>query len=210
MSYNNKNIEDSYIFSGGLLVDNTIELAPGDTDANKVSCFIVDGVIRVLAIYAICTVENEGPNVTFSNAQFDVFDEATNQDDLTAVVDASGITVDGVISRINTSGNAAAFTDATTTVIEDPSVATSSFFSPFLLVPYSTGEDTVVRFRYTGDANTDLTMKVFMRYEPIDGATVTVISSAVYSISPSFSPSVSASASISPSVSPSISPSPSS
>jgi len=143
------------------------ELTLTNNGAVDVNCFTVEGMVKVSWILLLCTAQNEGGgNTTFDAVNFNLWD-GTAGDDITlaAGVDASGITVGGVILKTNTKANAATFANGDQGRVTEGAVGEA--LMPFFCQQEGAGATTYIRLGYTGDATTDLEVIVVLKYNPL-------------------------------------------
>ena len=136
--------------------------------------FAIVGTVRILQIYAVCTAEAEGPNTTFSNCKFSIYDQ-TNTADMCTVVNASGIEVNDVLAKQADSGSALVWLDVDSAgIYSESGTFRRAFFEG--IAAKKTGADTYIRFAYTGDGTTDVTLQFFVRWQPMTAdATLTAV-----------------------------------
>jgi hypothetical protein len=131
-----------------------------------VDLFTITGAVRILQIYGCVTAEAEAPNVAFSATKFSIYDQ-TNTVDMCTSVDASGIEVGDVLLKQAANGSPLVWLDSDNAGIYSEGGALSKSFFEGVAVAKQ-GAATVVRFSYTGDANTDVTIFFAIRWQPMD------------------------------------------
>jgi len=138
--------------------------------ATKTGVFTVQGAVNVEEIWARCAEATN--STTFSTVYFDVLDSNAGHANITLEtgVDCSGIVKRAEISKTAAVTSAATFTNPTAVKILDGGLA--DIFSPFKIIPYTVDGTTTIRFCYTGDADTDVDLKINIRYIPLSNATV--------------------------------------
>lgn len=152
-------IDRAIMAAGGKQRDKSVQLT--GNGASTENLFVITEAVEIFDIWFIATSVSD--STTFSNVKFELND-GTVSDDITAVVDASGIVAGGMVIRNNTSGNAAAFVNADQGRISDAPL--SNIFAPFFAVAKN-GAPTYIRLSYTGDASTDITIDAHIRYAPV-------------------------------------------
>jgi len=127
--------------------------------------FTVTGQVRIIQVYGIVTAEAEGPNTTFSNCKFSIYDQ-TNTVDMCTVVNASGIEVADVLIKQADDGTAMVWMDTDNAeVYSEAGTFRRAFFEG--VAAKKEGAATYVRFSYTGDGTTDVTMTFYIRWQPL-------------------------------------------
>ena len=118
-----------------------------------------------MQIYAYCTAEAEDPNITFSNCKFVIYDGTTTAD-MCAVQNASGIEIGDWLIKTEDDGQALTHLDADNTEIyTEGGTAKKALFEAVAV--QKTATNTYIRLHYTGDANTDVTLQMIVRYQPM-------------------------------------------
>lgn len=130
--------------------------------ATTADLFTVTGVVRILFLKAYCTVVTDA--TTLSNFKWELWD-GTAAVAITAVVNASGILVDGVIFKEGLVGVAAVLINPTVGIVRDAPENKLSY-EPFW-VAKKAGAATTIRVSYTGDVNTDVDMTFEVHYVPV-------------------------------------------
>lgn len=157
---------------GGFLVTKT--LTCDGNGAQNDNIFVVTGSVEVLALFGECTEATDA--TTLDAASFDVYD-GTDVAELTdsTGVDLSAITVGSIIGKTAVAANTITYLPNGIAAVLDGAANTSTVFCPFVAVQ-KTGENTYIRFNFTGDNDTDVDIKFSLRYVPIsaDGAITAV------------------------------------
>ena len=91
--------------------------------------------------------------------------------DMTAVVNASGIEPNDMLVKASDDGTAMAWMDADNGGIYIEGAVDKKAFGEGIAVA-KTATDTFIRFLYTGDANTDVTLQFVVRYQPLTTASL--------------------------------------
>ena len=156
---------DLIVVGGGRYVEKSVQLNPGGAGAQTEDVFSIAGHVRILQIYAVCTAEAEGPNVTFSNCKFSIYDGA-NTVDMCAVVNASGIEPNDLLIKTQDDASALTWMDADNAgIYTEGGTEKPAFFEGVAL--QKTATNTYIRFSYTSDANTDVTLNFVVRWQPL-------------------------------------------
>ena len=165
--------DHALLHAGGMHLECEITCNPGNTDAQLVNVFTVQGAISIIEMWVRCA---EATNSTvFNTVYFDVLDSNTGHANITlnTGVDCSGIVKRAEIAKTAGVGVAATFTNPTAVKILDGGLA--NVLSPFKIIPYTVDGTTTIRFCYTGNADTDVDLKVNIRYIPLSSATVVCV-----------------------------------
>jgi len=129
--------------------------------ATFLNLFKVQGIVEILKIQGI--VKNVTNSNVLQTVYFDLWDGngAKEITDNTGV-DCSGAIVNGYIGRNAVNTVPASFFNGASGVIEEVT-------SPPFRVHQKNGVDTLIRFCFTGDANTNLQLEFSAIYKPISG-----------------------------------------
>jgi hypothetical protein len=155
----------SLVHSGGLTKYKNVTLT--GNGASTENLFTVTEAVRVMAIYFVVgTVGAGGAGGTnaFSLVKFET-DDAGAQDDITNTVDCSGAVAGALAYRKAVSGTALAFLNAASCGIDES--ATNKVNFEFQVVQKTAGVNSYVRLSYTGDADTDVEITAYIRYQPL-------------------------------------------
>lgn len=139
----------------------TKELSLDGTGAQTDNVFTVTGSVEIIDIYGVLTDATDV--TTLSGASFTAYD-GTNTVDITESttgVDLSGATVNSLIIKNNTNANAAVLNDSSQVRVND--TVTNEIFAPFIITAKN-GATTYIRFNFTGDADTDAVMKIYLSF----------------------------------------------
>ncbi len=153
-------IDNAILYNGGKIVNKTVVCT--NNGAITVNLFNITGSVKILEICGNC--DDATDSTTFSGVKFSIIDSNSGTDDICGTVDCSGVNVSGFINRIASSGTALNFSNSDQCRIIDPTL--SDVKAPFVVVPYYSDNQCTLRFHYTGDATTNVTWTVSIRYIP--------------------------------------------
>ena len=137
-------------------------LAIAGDGATSLNCFLLTGTVRILQMWMDVTAV--GNATDFAAVQFDLFPTGGTAIDITDVVDGSGCLAGAQFIKIAAAATALTFIDNTLGAVTE--AATTKNFYPFI-VTKKTGAVTHLRLTFNGDANTDITGTVYVRYHKI-------------------------------------------
>ena len=146
--------------SGGIAVINEDVAISGD-GATTINLFSFEGCIDLMEIGLLIKTVTDA--TTFSNVKFVVYD-GTNTVDLTDVVDGSGIVTGAKFFKTGAAGTALSLMNGGQVRILE-----SAFNKPFVetVINGLPGTTNYVQLSFTGDANTDITANVKVRWKPL-------------------------------------------
>ncbi len=126
--------------------------------ATTINQFVISAGCIITRLYLnIATVSN---STTFSTVGWELSDGGATPD-LTGDQDCSGVESGSLLIKTNLLANAGTILDGATAVTADPGLA--AIYAPVFALPHNTGT-TYIRMRYTGDANTDVTVRAYLQY----------------------------------------------
>jgi len=154
----------SLLHSGGNLVYKTIHMEAAV--AATANLFIVSGPVRVIGIYGVVTALGAGgvsTDDTVDDLKLELDDGA--QVDLTLA--NSDLTGNGTVGTviIKDAEDSVKMTVLQADAMKYHEGATNRLFQEGIIVP-NPGTTTYIRVSYDGDANTDITIRWFIRYAP--------------------------------------------
>lgn len=160
----NEGSPDQSIFSSlGRLVSNEVDI--DGTGAEVVTdIFTLDGPIRLMSLWGIFTDVTDA--TTVSGCYFDLDDGANNPVLTLDGVDCSGASLDALIIKYDDDGVAAAFVDADQIRVQESAAIQTAWWEAFIGI--KNGATNKIRFRADTDANTDVTIRFYLKYEPLD------------------------------------------
>lgn len=165
-NYKNNAREDILARNAGICVSKSNTC--NGTGPQSDNIFTVNGLVRVLELYGICTEATN--SVVFSNCYLDLYDGTSNYEitDLDAPTDCSGIGVGGSFVKNGTSSSVAG------TFLNAAAGGVVAYGNIPFFTWKKTGATTTIRFNFTGSAATDVDMEFVCRYEPLGtGASIT-------------------------------------
>lgn len=134
------------------------------TGATTVNLFSLSGHVRIIEIFGEVTAVTD--STTLSGFHLEAND-GTNTVDLSAnTLDLSGTVVGSTFSKTGVAANALAYDVGSEVKYEESSSGPRVFTEGLLSQKYGTA--TYLRVAFTGDAATDVTISVCIKYEPLD------------------------------------------
>jgi hypothetical protein len=156
-------------FAGGIGVKK-LSLSLTGNGATVKNVFKITGSLIITELMFVAQTVTDA--TTFSNVKFAVND-STNTVDLTAVVDGSSTVTGSKFYKSAVAGTALTHAKA-----DQIRIVESAFNKPFVETIVNTlpSADNYVQLLFTGDAATNITVNVFMRYVPLcRNCSVTVV-----------------------------------
>lgn len=136
--------------------------------AQNDNIFTVSGVVEIVAIWGVCTSVTDA--TTCGTCYFDLYDgtaplEITDN----GGTNLAGITVGSLISRTAAATTALTLTSSAAGALIDGAAAGKTLFFPIVLVQKN-AVTTYIRFNFTGDANTNISMNFYVKYIPLSAS----------------------------------------
>ncbi len=126
--------------------------------ATTINQFTLAGPCIISRIFL--NIDTVVDSTTFSGVGWELFDGAAHPD-LTGDQDCSGVEGGSLLVKTNLLANAGTILDGATAVTADPGLV--AIYAPVFALPHNTGT-TYIRMRYTGDANTDVTVHTHIQF----------------------------------------------